>query len=297
MTEPKNNKEEEIKNESPSINTNIESEGANSQKQCKSCIEKIHISATVCKHCGQRQSWWGRHFSDITVTGSIVMIIIAAVQLIGAIKKNIDASKALETANTAVKKADDTIAELRELAKPLAEFTFSAVARTGLRITKLPRRDQYRLVKELESELHEIGITEEEIEACKKDWHRLNLEDLSWPIVKPIKALFLEKEKQQHNILKKFGSPILAGDPNYKAATEYLWYISHEEKKFEDFYNDRNFETFYSDMIHFMKTTDVFTEKDKDVFFHENEDELQDLDYYTKHKKFRRLEHWLDAKE
>jgi hypothetical protein len=122
MTESKNNKKEEIKIESHPSNTNIESKGTNSQKQCKSCFERINISATVCQHCGQHQSWWGRHFSDITVTGSIVMIIIAAVQLIAAFKEQIDASEALRTAKSAAENSQKVLTQIMSDANEIARL-------------------------------------------------------------------------------------------------------------------------------------------------------------------------------
>lgn len=283
---------------------NSKNNNNDSQKKCNSCRQPIDSSANVCQHCSRSQNLLGKLGQTIPIIVSIVMmmtsialVILAVIQFKQAHQKNVDASMALLSANTAVTKANDTILKLRNLAKPLAEFTFSAVARTGLRITELSRRDQYRLVKELESKLSEIGMTEEEVGACKENWHSLNLESLSWPIVKPINKLFLEKKNEQYDKQKNFKSPIPAGDPNYKAIHEYLQHIFSEERKFKAFYNDRSFETFYSDMIHFMKTTDVFTEKDKDDFLRNNNEELQDLAYYSKHKKFRRLEHWLDSKE
>jgi len=83
-----------------SENNKLEKSGQ--QKQCKSCIQWIHASATVCQHCRQAQGFWRRHFGDTAIVISIVMVMIAIAQLFGAFKQNIDASKALETAQNDV---------------------------------------------------------------------------------------------------------------------------------------------------------------------------------------------------
>jgi CubicO group peptidase (beta-lactamase class C family) len=80
MTESKNNKEE-IKNESNLVNTNNESKGVNSQKQCKSCFQMIHISAKVCRYCGRSQNRCMKFFQTIPVLIPLVMAIIAAISL------------------------------------------------------------------------------------------------------------------------------------------------------------------------------------------------------------------------
>jgi len=115
MNETMNNKEENeiVESEQPEIdNTNIETEMINDLKQCKSCFQMIHISATVCQHCGQGQGLWRRHFGDTAIIVSIIMVLIALAQLLGAFKINVDASKALKTAKTAAEDANEALAQV-----------------------------------------------------------------------------------------------------------------------------------------------------------------------------------------
>lgn len=109
MAESKNNKEDKDKVESGQSHPNSTSNEVPTirrEKQCRSCCQSIHIAARVCQHCGQAQGFWRRHFGDIAVIVSIVMVIIAATQLVGAFKINVDASKALNTAKNAAMNAD-----------------------------------------------------------------------------------------------------------------------------------------------------------------------------------------------
>ena len=104
MNESRNNKVESSRRQVD--NTNVESKVKHKGKECKNCFEKIHIAAKVCKHCGRAQGFWRRHFGDTAIIVSIVMLIIAATQLVGAFKKNVDASKALNTAKNAALNAN-----------------------------------------------------------------------------------------------------------------------------------------------------------------------------------------------
>jgi hypothetical protein len=141
MTESKNNKSKET----------------NSQKQCKSCFQRIHLSATVCHYCSQRQSWWGRHFGDITIWVSIVMVGISIVQLFLATKERIDASEIvdqLQSISLATAKA--TITDLMA-----ANF----FAGTTLK-TRLDLHDQ------IIANLKKIGVPENKIKDAEEMWKK-----------------------------------------------------------------------------------------------------------------------------
>jgi hypothetical protein len=149
MTESKNNKEKEIEIKSPSISAKIKSEETDAQKQCISCFQKIHISATVCQHCGQRQNWWGRHFGDAAIIVSIVMMLISFTQLMIAFKQKRDASKALDIAKTAAKDANEartqTVAYAAEVKQKLTE-TDSALRKAKENLSNLESYSQYYAV-------------------------------------------------------------------------------------------------------------------------------------------------------
>jgi hypothetical protein len=134
---------------------NNKSEETNSQKQCKSCFEKIHISAKVCQHCGQRQNLWGGYFGDITIIVSIVMVVISIVQLILATKERIDASKIVDQLQSvSLTTAKATLTDLMA-----ANF----VAGTTLK-TRLDLHDQ------IIANLKKIGIPENKIKDADEMW-------------------------------------------------------------------------------------------------------------------------------
>lgn len=125
---------------------NSKNKNIDTQKKCNSCRQPIHASATVCQHCGQRQGLLGKYFGDIAIIVSIVMVILATAQFLGARKKNIDASKALYTAKVA---ADDTKKVRTEVNIARDEINFN------LLLTRATNDGRFAL-----DELHKIAMTE-----------------------------------------------------------------------------------------------------------------------------------------
>ena len=75
------------------------------QKQCNSCYQMIDVEAKVCHYCNRGQGFWSKHVGSISAGTSIaaiivsfVMMVLAIAQFLDARKKNVDASKALDTA-------------------------------------------------------------------------------------------------------------------------------------------------------------------------------------------------------
>lgn len=191
--------------------------------------------------------------------------------------------------------ADETIARLRNLSKPLAELMFTIVARSGRWDSMVPRHDRYRIMEQLESELCQIGMSKTDIENAKRDWHRFNLFDLSSPVFEEILERIKEKKKEEQNRIGSVKQPISPNDQDYKKAIERLRHIHEEEKKLKDAHIYENIESVYDGLINFVQSTDVFTEDEKQEILTTKKEELEDLQYYSKNKKFRRLDHWFKS--
>ena len=108
MTKSKHKKEKRGKTEPEKPhgnNANSGTDRVNEQRLCNSCYQMIDVQAKVCQHCNRGQGFWGKHIGSISpgvsiaaVIVSLVMMVLAIAQLLDARKKNIDASKALDTA-------------------------------------------------------------------------------------------------------------------------------------------------------------------------------------------------------
>jgi len=150
---------------------NSKNENIDTQKKCNSCRQPINASATVCQHCGHRQSLLGKYFGDISIIVSIVMmitsialVILARIQLNQARQKNVDASIALTTAKS-------TVDQLQNIACINAEAaltdSMAACFMGGVDFkTRLDLND--RII----DSLIEIGVSEEKIKDVKKMWSK-----------------------------------------------------------------------------------------------------------------------------
>ncbi len=143
---------------------NSKNKKIDTQKKCKSCRQLIHASATVCQHCNQRQYLFGRFFGEVAIAVSIVMVLLATAQFLGALKKNADASKALKTANS-------TVDQLQNIACINAELALTdSMAATFMGGVDLKAR--LDLNDKLIDGLIEIGVSEEKVKDIKKMWSK-----------------------------------------------------------------------------------------------------------------------------
>ena len=134
------------------------------QKECNSCRQLIHVSATVCQHCGKHQSLWGKYLRDIPIIVSIVMVILATAQFIDARKKNINTSKALATAKS-------TVDQLRNMSCTNAEAALTdSMAANFMGGVNLKTR--LELNNRIIDSLIEIGVSKKKIKDAKKMWSK-----------------------------------------------------------------------------------------------------------------------------
>ena len=211
MIESKNNEEKKGEIESSKNhpnNASLENNIINMHKQCRCCFETIHISAKVCQHCGRYQNFWLRHFGDTAIIVSIVMVIIAAVQLLGAFKEQINASNALKIAENAAKDSQKALVQITSDANEISslknriefqsakvdlfaqkateaidQLKFIACTNAKATITDLMAanfgfEDGLNLKARLElhdriiNSLKQIGVSEDDIEAVGSMWHK-----------------------------------------------------------------------------------------------------------------------------
>jgi hypothetical protein len=189
------------------------------------------------------------------------------------------------------------VAQLRTLSKPLAELLFTLSARAGRWSSGIPRRDRYRMMEELESELRKIGLGDAEIETAKQDWHRFNLYDLSEPVFDPILARIETKRIERNQRTDKLSYPRVVDIEVYNLEVKHLWHISAEAKRLEMTRSLDNVDSVYRGLMSFLDTTDVFTDDEKRQVLADIKEELEDLRYYSENKKFRRLEHWMQSEK
>ncbi len=82
---------------------------------CKYCDQDIRPKASKCHECGSYQKAWKNWLAHVPLIVSIVMVILAIVQLSLAWQKQIVASEALEKAIEVERVADDAMGKIEDL--------------------------------------------------------------------------------------------------------------------------------------------------------------------------------------
>jgi len=136
MTKSKHEKEKKDEVE-PAVphcdDANSETDRVDEQKQCNSCHQTIDVQAKICHYCNRGQGFWGKHVGSISagvsiaaIIISLVMMVLAIAQLLDARLKNVDASKALQTAENATRAADLALTQAQSAANEIKNLKTEA---------------------------------------------------------------------------------------------------------------------------------------------------------------------------
>ncbi|MCP4673646.1 MAG: hypothetical protein GY857_20355 [Desulfobacula sp.] len=172
------------------------------QKKCKLCSGAIPKDATVCMHCQRNQKWIVRHFQNIGVLVSIVVMLIAGLQLYFANQERISAKNSAEIATEAKKQAESVVNELELLkAEVKKDLELAAkLAKDALTSTK----ENYNKIEANKENLRveKLKDSKEQLTFYKNELDQINREQSSG-LFKPLNA---EKELsffKRKNLLKK----------------------------------------------------------------------------------------------
>ena len=193
-----------------------------------------------------------------------------------------------------IKEADNTLDQFRNLIKSTSELLFTMVARGGRLNSAIPRKDSYRLMTEFTSKLQTLGLTESEVAAAKKDWHKYNIIDLSQPVVERIQGILNKKMKEQQKTNQSFKPPI---SPHiqlaHRVSIEETQRIFDQQEKIGSIYKLENCHESYKLIHEFLDSCFLIDTTQKDQILDEFKEQLYDLKYYIEHHDFRRLDSWL----
>jgi hypothetical protein len=185
-----------------------------------------------------------------------------------------------------IQEANDAINKLKEIAVPFAELLLTQTARSGRIGTIIKRRERYRLLRDIEKPLVELGVTKEELEKIKKDWYSFDLFDLCVPIWKNLDLSLDGKLKE-----KRVSIPTINIDLANKLHEE-IKQLEVYKKNLERIAYQNNLHVAYQDYINFINTCSVFSDREKEKLLIENDALIKDLKYYCDNHDFRRLEYW-----
>jgi len=186
-----------------------------------------------------------------------------------------------------MEEAKEVIKNLQSLSVAVSKPIISAITRMGRWDSGMPRREKFDTVKQIENILRGHNVPEDKIEDSLKDWHRFNTRDLAAPIVDVMRTHISERII---HVRAKMTSPEepreLTRLVNVSGAIKDIYGMDTPEKIMDMFEK-----TLGDDAC--------FPEDDREIFINAHKEEIEDLRYYFKNRKFRRLDHWLaqDEKE
>ena len=196
-----------------------------------------------------------------------------------------------------IEEADDLISRLRNISIPLAEMLLSSTARMGRVGTIMPRKQKYELLKKIESELKECGVTDDQLESTKTDWHFYNIFDLASPIFDA-----LHKYNRKHKTLigkerSEFGKTAITPERrlDHDLLCDRNKLICDEDQEIGKIRQTKDQKNLPSLIKKFIAESSVFTDTEKDNINSEIEESMKDIEFYINQKEFRRKEHWFNG--
>ena len=170
-----------------------------------------------------------------------------------------------------IEEADQVIKKLREISIPFAEFQIMTLSRMGRWGLSFSDREKNELILKIMKGLKDIGVSDEQLEAIQTEFYLSTIFDIASPI---------------HGFIS-----------NYLSNTKGKSYVDLENKLSTLFdYSNINNEL-PNKIEETIKYTPLLTESEKKDIFKGIKENMDDLRYYVKNKKFRRPEKYLGKDE
>lgn len=189
-------------------------------------------------------------------------------------------------------KIEESEAVIKKLQKTLilmASTLFSLSSRSGRLDAGMSRIERYRLVEEIEKEFLGNGISKEDIDAAKNDWHRFVTIDLLSPIYKSLQNIISKKQSElMVELQSKFGLPEIE---EVKLRSHDSWEF---ERNLKELFKIKDYKSIPEKLKEIVDSCIALSEKEKEDIYKNLKEEISDIEYYAKKHEFRRLDVWLN---
>jgi hypothetical protein len=196
-----------------------------------------------------------------------------------------------------IEEADKVLKHLRAVSAPISEMLFTMAARMGRWGSAIPRRDRYRIMKQVEEELTSIGVADHDIDKSKRDWNLYNMLDLARPIFDGVREKLKTRIAEKDDALRSFPNPIAVNDQRYNDVLNERGRLHEQQQELDALRKIETAEGLPDALEHYIRTSDALSDDEKQEVLQRFKEELEDLRYYGKHHQFRRLEVWFEAQE
>ena len=196
-----------------------------------------------------------------------------------------------------IDEAEEIIKRLREVTLPITNMLFILLSKQGRWSGPMSRRKQIEIISKIEGELSAIGAGQSRLEEAKKEWHSVNIRDLYEVVLQGVRPVFSEELKESEQKLKSMRGVITPDIHDaYSNAIRHKREVDCELTKFNKLLESDGEDGVYDSFLSMVESS-RFLQKNRPDILDDIKDSLSDLDYYIKHKKFRRLDVWLAEDE
>jgi hypothetical protein len=192
-----------------------------------------------------------------------------------------------------IAEADELIKRLKAMSLPIGEMLFSIVARLGRLGSAVPHMESYRMMVTFQEQMIKNGVSDEELKAAKKDWHRYNLLDLARPVLRDLLSMMWSKQKVVNERIAVIRQPIDANNmAEFEMEVAAQRHIQGKMDSLRSLFDIENADELPHRIASLLKELDFIAAEEKEAFQSRNGTLLADLVYYRDNKEFRDLQRW-----
>lgn len=260
----------------------------------------MHAMALVCLVCGLVLSFNGSAASATATYGAAAVCLLFAylpeLEWFKAMGVEAKMKQTIDDVTAATKEAERVIERLRAISLPLAEMSFSMLARFGrYGGGTLPRRQRYELMKSIDSELVKLGAKPEQIEEVKQDFHRYNVFDLAHPVLSDLRKVMREVVATTQQLSTQIGQHVEAGSAEEERRVMRIREAERHSQMIGRWCHSvpPDYRAVHGQIMSMIRGSVVLNEEEQRQFIESHGEALSDLEYYGKHGEHHRPEKWV----
>jgi len=197
-----------------------------------------------------------------------------------------------------IKEADDVLEHLRELITPVSEVALTVAVRGNRMGIRPIDRDRLEYLKnKIEDQLTKIYFPEnadkksndhrrETFDKIFEELHKFHMRDLAQPIYTAIDNRLDEKAEKISGRHKSYPPPVTQ-DKKWRKIAPDLKKIAYSKSKVKEERNSFNFTGFRLKIIEFLRSLEVFDDKEVEEILSAINSEIDEVEYYEANKKFK----------
>ena len=196
-----------------------------------------------------------------------------------------------------VREADIALDHIRSLAAEVSAPILTIAARLGRWNTAFSQKETYDLMVRIKALLNQNKVPPEKIDHAFREFDFYILLDMARPIKKSIMNLIQEKIQSITEDEKAYPKPINENDIAWQEVNNASQEAKREKVRFNFLFSKENMGRLPETLEAAIDESSLFNDEEKDALKTKFHEEIDDIKYFSSHKDFRRLDHWLTKDE